>query len=595
MSKPLPPRRRPKLAIVGAGPSALYLLKNLLLQDATRLLASIDVYEQRPRPGTGMPYDPATTDRHNLCNISSEEMPPLAEGFADWLRQADEAVLRRYDLHRQQVSDEETYPRALMGEYFAQQFTDLAERLGTAGVPVTVHAQNPVKDLIDEPADGRIAVVTDNGRQEFDRVVIATGHVFGEEDDPANGHFTSPWPIGKLLPKEGTFHNFEVGTLGASLSAFDVVAALAHRHGTFEPVGDDGALKFVPSEGADDFRLVMHSAEGWLPHLQYEQREPMRQVYRHVTREQLLNLAADNVLRLSDYWDRVMRPALVDALRHDNLPAIADDLAGGLSMEDWVERMKADHTYADAFEGMRQELPEARRSLDRDEPIRWKEVLDDLMYALNYHAELLPGEDHVRLRSVLMSFLMNVIAALPIESARKLLALRDADRLDLRSGYVTVKDKRDGQTFIDVDGEEHVFRMFVDCGGQGTVTIDNYPFPSLTKAGTVRAAAAPLADADADVPDGRRTELNGRPAVQLDGIAIDPGYRVIGTDGQPNPRLLDIGFPHTLGLRPYSYGLQACNHTAEMVVATWLRDAAGDEPDAVADFAEVEATVPSER
>ena len=37
-------------------------------------------------------------------------------------------------------------------------------------------------------------------------------------------------------------------------------------------------------------------------------------------------------------------------------------------------------------------------------------------------------------------------------------------------------------------------------------------------------------------------------------------------------RIYDIAAPHTSGLRPYSYGLQACNHTAAIVVQAWVEE-----------------------
>ena len=66
---------------------------------------------------------------------------------------------------------------------------------------------------------------------------------------------------------------------------------------------------------------------------------------------------------------------------------------------------------------------------------------------------------------------------------------------------------------------------------------------------------------------------------------------MIGESGEPNRRIYDIAFPHALGVRPYSYGLQACNHTAGMVVSTWLHEAEEGEVDS-ADantFAELQA------
>lgn len=54
---------------------------------------------------------------------------------------------------------------------------------------------------------------------------------------------------------------------------------------------------------------------------------------------------------------------------------------------------------------------------------------------------------------------------------------------------------------------------------------------------------------------------------------------MINTAGIANPRLFDVAFPHATGIRPYSYGLQACELTARMLVTGWkhtLRDAAAE-------------------
>ena len=79
-----------------------------------------------------------------------------------------------------------------------------------------------------------------------------------------------------------------IGTLGASLSAFDVVSSLSHRHGKFTHRG--GKLSYEPYPGADRFKISLHSAKGWLPHLQYEQEEAFREIYRHIDRDTMLAL-----------------------------------------------------------------------------------------------------------------------------------------------------------------------------------------------------------------------------------------------------------------------------------------------------------------
>src|SRR5690606_111822 len=93
------------------------------------------------------------------------------------------------------------------------------------------------------------------------------------------------------------------------------------------------------------------------------------------------------------------------------------------SFKNLVELMSDKHDYINSFKGMKSEMVTARNSVENNIPIHWMETLDDLMYSLNYHAELLPAEDHLFFHKEVMAFLMNVIAALPLQSAEILLAL----------------------------------------------------------------------------------------------------------------------------------------------------------------------------
>ncbi|MEO8272383.1 MAG: SDR family NAD(P)-dependent oxidoreductase [Aureliella sp.] len=138
------------------------------------------------------------------------------------------------------------------------------------------------------------------------------------------------------------------------------------------------------------------------------------------------------------------------------------------------------------------ELTDFEDSMHGDKPIHWKETLDDLMYYVNFHMEKLSAEDHQVFRKVIQPFLMNVIAAMPLQSASTLLWLHDAGKLQIVSGLVKVVDKRDGETVIEVDDGpvERRYRMFIDCSGHKPITIDTYPFRSLVEDGTVTTATA---------------------------------------------------------------------------------------------------------
>ncbi len=574
-----------RLAIVGSGPSALYLLKHLadVAERVSRTVDSIKIFEKDEHIGRGMPYTPTNTDIYNLCNITSEELLPLDISFADWLQQLDAETLRGYGVTAGDVSQEETYCRLAMGQYFADQFQSQLSKLRDAGIEIDERPGTQVTDIIDDPTRQIVKIITDNGQVECDTVVIASGHRFDDQDQPECGYFASPWPIQKLLPASGETYNFTIGTLGASLSAFDVLSSLAHRHGRFEGVE---TMTFVPADGCDDFRIAMHSLNGWLPHLQYEQREPIRELYRHVDADTMQSLRDEHgFLRLDVYFDRVCRPTLREALASDDRQDLVELIDGDdFDIEAFAEQMTDEHEYDDAFDGMRSELPAAEESIEEDKPIHWKEIFDDLMYALNFHAHWMPAEDHIRFQSVVMPFLLNVIAALPLQSAKMLLAMREAGRLDLIAGKASVQSHHEGETIVEVEKDHaatsHRYRLFIDCTGQGSLKLDEFPFATLVNQGTVRPARALFADASAinNLSEAERKRLTGDdpPAYKIGGIDIDSVFRVIGKDGQPNDRIYDIAFPHATGVRPYSYGLQACELTPRMLVQHWRKTSLHD-------------------
>jgi hypothetical protein len=255
---------------------------------------------------------------------------------------------------------------------------------------------------------------------------------------------------------------------------------------------------------------------------------------------------------------------LVSALQKDGHESLARELSEPAKpMEFFVERMTEKHTQREAFEQMRREMATARRSLRENEPMRWMEAFDNLMYTLNFYAERLSAEDHQRWQTVVMPFLMNLTAALPLSSARVLLALRAAGKLDLVAGKVTSIEPRDGTTTVIVEREDastavYRYQLFVECGGQGAVGLEDVPFPSLRRQGSVR------------VPTTRSQDGSRQ---SLEGIDVNAAYQIVGSDGTANPRIYDVAFPHTIGVRPYSYGLQACSDTAEILIQGWTREA----------------------
>jgi hypothetical protein len=573
---------RQTLAIIGSGPSCIYVLKNILdrAESFKKHLVSIDIFEKRRVAGMGMPYNPETTARENMCNITSEEIPALLVPFVDWLKELDATHLAEFDIQPEEISDKEVYSRLALGEYFHAQYQSIVASLSNAGIAVLERAHCTIVDII-EKKDAAIVVDKEGKQFSFDHVVVATGHYWPEKDHPSAGYYQSPWPISKLLPSPGEFYNFKVGTLGASLSAFDVVSSLARRHGVFEEC--DTGLAYRPSPGTEGFKIAMHSSKGLLPHLQYGQKEPMREIERYVSVDGLMALRDNQgFLRLHTYFDSVCRPVLIEAFHKDSLPDLVELLESpSFSIEDFAQKMTDKHDYPDAFVGMKTELEETIKLERKRKPSYWKEALDDLMYTLNFHAELMPAEDHLVLHSKILPFVMNVIAAMPILSARMLLALHDSGKLEIVPGMAEIDNPEEGATSTRVavknDDKEYSieYRMFIDCSGQGSLEPANFPFPSLAFSEIREARAFFTNDYDArEITEGdSNTRVEGKRYLSaIGGVDIDRNYRLIGSDGLPSTRIADIAFPHTTGIRPYSYGLQACNDTARFYVEGFLAD-----------------------
>lgn len=582
------------IAIIGSGPTAIYILKHLHdhAADFKALIQSISIFEKSAVGGMGMPYHPEMTDIYNLSNISSEEIPMLEESFATWLERQPKKTLVGYNITEFPISKSKVYSRLALGAYLKSQYDIILDNLRGQGFVIKEHFGEKISDIIPQ-SNSLVNLVTSTSLvyKNFTDVIIATGHIWSEKDDPKNGYYASPWPIHKLLPYQNLPYNFTIGTLGASLSAFDVVTSLAHRHGRFDNVGQ--GLKFTIHPNASHFKIVMHSAEGWLPHLQYEQEKAIREIYRHTDREEMLSLIDHlGFLPLQDFFDKICRPALIKAFEKDDNQELITLLSQtNTGLLEFVEHMEHAHEYVNSFEGMRKELEQAKKDMIQNKPTHWMETLDDLMYCLNFHSELLSAEDHLFFRKKLMPFLMNVIAALPLPSANILLALYDAGCIELLKGKVEISKKSSttGKTTITVthengNSEKIDYAMFINCAGQGKIEFEDYPFPSLLKTDNVRKARAKYRTPSVPIKN-KTSEMEQRHLFVGDdaflytgGIDVDSGYGIIDASGHSDSRIHDVSFIHTAGCRPYSYGLQACNATSLILVEQLKKDAPFDAP-----------------
>ncbi|WP_179320373.1 FAD/NAD(P)-binding protein [Winogradskyella helgolandensis] len=570
-----------KLAIIGSGPTALYILQHILSNSEAFLKQcnQISIFEKNAKMGYGMPYNPDFTDVYNIANISSEEIPELPQTLAEWLRAQDRDYLKTLNVTKFPIKATEVYSRISLGEYFRAQFNILIDSLKHHGFSIDEHTSTKVTDI--KPISTTVAeVITATKRYRFHNILIATGHHWNPDHSTSSNYFDSPWPIFKLFNPDDRYYNFEIGILGASLSAIDVVTSLAHRHGKFTHHQNQLSYQLHPK--AKGFKIVLHDVNGWLPHLQYEQVHPFREMYRYTTREALLALKKDNQnLFIETYFNTVCKPALLKALKKDELHDVVTLLnTKDFGFKQFIDTMAEKHEYINSFEGMRKELELADTLLQKNKPVHWMETLDDLMYSLNFHTELFSAEDHLFFHTDVKPFLMNVIAALPLKSAQLLLALYDANCIELVSGKVEIETKSESGTQIKIcdshDGvETKTYPLFINSSGNDDVTFDDFPFETLRNKGTISMAKA-MYDHATHTRETQNTSnestvtKEGELYLKLGGIAIDNTYRCLDDDGKPSQIIQDLAFNHIYGHRPYSYGLQACNATSCIVINALL-------------------------
>ena len=242
------------VALVGAGPTAIYSIQALLARSARP--AAITIFERQRRAGQGTPYSANWSDPIMLANIASIEIPPLPQRLVDWLRGETDSRLASFGIAREDIDDRAFYPRLALGEYLSAQFAALVDRARSMGIHVEVRTQSAVTD-VRISGEKLTLTVLDSRKVEtksvFDYVILATGHQWPADPEIRPGYFTSPWPASALA----RIRNCAVGIRGTSLSAIDASVAIANHHGEFvrtDRVDADGnELEYRANPATEDF------------------------------------------------------------------------------------------------------------------------------------------------------------------------------------------------------------------------------------------------------------------------------------------------------------------------------------------------------
>jgi len=559
-----------RLAIIGGGPSGLYLFKKLL--DSGRTDLDIDIFEKKKEPGAGMPYSHEGANTEHIANVSANEIPEIVTPVLAWIQTVSKEKLKRFDLKPEDFNKYRVLPRLLLGDYLNDQFDLLLQKAARAGITAKVHLKSLVTDITDIPEIQQVSVETESEDHfRFDHVVICTGHhwpIVHEGKIP--GYFDSPYPPAKLAIKI----NHPVAIKGSSLTAIDAISTVATHNGSFVR-NEEGKLTYKANKDSKDSKLVLHSIDGLLPAIRFHLEDPGVAERSRLSKETLQKNMAENNGFVS--LDFVFHVDFMEPLRERDPDFHAK--VKDLSLEEFVNRVMDQRERIDPFLLFKAEYKEAEKSIRRKESIHWKEMLANLSFAMNYPAKHFSAEDMQRLVNVLKPLISIVIASVPQESADEIIALYDAGKLEMVAvdADSKVKPKEEGGITYFYTDENKVARQtsyqtFIDCTGQPQLSLKDFPFKSMRDQGTISQARLAFRSQEAaikEISNGNedvQQQSNGKYYLKVPGIAITDDFQVVDKNGTANNRIYVIAVPFIGGYNPDYSGLDFCDEASRIIL-----------------------------
>ncbi|AYL95202.1 FAD/NAD(P)-binding protein [Mucilaginibacter celer] len=558
-----------RIAILGGGPSGLFMFKRLVNTGNTDL--SITIFERKNKLGSGMPYSAEGANDEHITNVSGNEIPPLVTSLNDWVKTISKDTLDKYHIDAARFNEYKVLPRLLFGQYLTAQFDLLQKQARETGVTYHVRYNTTVSDIIDRPEKSSVIIETEDGEQsEFDHVIICTGHNWPRKHEGSvPNYFDSPYPPVKLALKL----NHPVAIKGSSLTAVDAIRTLARYNGTFDK-DKNGKLFYTPFASHPDFKMVMHTRNGMLPAVRFHLEDS------HLLNDSLLSKdeikdhikANDGFLSLDYIFERDFKLPI-----QEKEPEFYEKIKD-MRLEEFVDNMMALREELDPFLLLKAEYAEAERSIKHKKSIYWKEMLGVLSFALNYPAKHLSAEDMQRLQHSLTPLISIVIAYIPQSSSEELLALHQAGVLELIPvGEESMVEPHEGGGAIYNYTDEHKneqsvhYQTYIDCIGQPHLAFEDLPFKSLIEKRTVTPAKLKFQSAD----EGLKAMNSGKPVskdeqgdyyLKVAGITINDNFQVMDAYGSFNERIYMMAVPYIGGYNPDYSGLDFSEEVSGIII-----------------------------
>lgn len=456
-----------KIAIIGTGPTGIYTLFSLIKNN---IPLCISLFEKAALAGVGMPYREDDNSNLMLANIASIEIPAITTTYLQWLLRQNETFLARFGVNKHTLHDRQFLPRILLGQYFKDQLFELVNLASALGFKVSVYKSCKITDIEASTQGVKLWHEGMPDAKLFDFAVIATGHVWPDSDKANQHYFPSPWSglLGTKIPAG------KIGIMGTSLSAIDAAMAVVAQHGEFVKDRED-TLRFDLAPESQELSITLMSRSGILPEADFYcpiPYEPLIVATQHAIENEI---AAGSKSLL----DRIFKLVTNEITLAD--PIWSKRLAlHKLNADSFSEAYFQDRKGYDSFRWAQYNLAEVERNRQEKRTVAWRYAILRLHEAVQEIVPYLDDSDRERFTEGLCKVFIDNYAAIPPESIRRLLALRDAGVVDILAlGHDYAMDLQEQRTVIFTCGKKVSFDVFIDARGQRPLQTKDLPFPRL--------------------------------------------------------------------------------------------------------------------
>lgn len=558
------------IAIIGAGPSGLFMFKRLI--EGQNKEIAITIFEKGKQLGAGMPYSTEGASTAHITNVSDNEIPTIFTPIKEWVATAPKDVLVQFNIDTENFNAYKVLPRLFFGHYLSAQFNLLLKAAKLKGIKTTIHANN-VTDVIDLPDENQVMVeIGGEEKIAFDKVIICTGHSWPKlTEGKIPGYYDSPYPPAKLIQHI----NHSVAIRGSSLTAIDAIKTLAYTNGNFS-VDENGCYTYQLNTDSPNFKIVLHSRNGYLPAIRFHLDNTHLRNNTVLTAEEIDNHRKQNngFLSLDFVFEQNFKRII-----QQKQPQFFEEIKA-MNLEEFVDHAMQLREKLPPFQLFSAELAEAEKSIKRKQSVYWKEMLAVLSFEMNYPAKYFSAEDMLRLQKVLMPLIAIVIAFVPQNSAKELLALHNAGILTIVAvgDEGTVTPQTEGGIiyhYQDTDGNKVAqhYQTFVDSIGQPALTYLDFPFKSLISNKTISPAMVRFkAEQNSEQLAQENPQLvyksdTGQSYLKVPGIAINDCFQVVDAYNAFNNRIYMMAVPYMGGFNPDYSGLDFCEAASAKIMA----------------------------